>query len=376
MLNLIQIMKTVFYLGAVIALLRSAVAFLSDHEPEGPHGQAVIQAGIKTNNGGNLAATTEYVEVAVAKAVGSSKSKVIEATLVDIEELDNSGDAGPFAHHSPTPKFTVGSHSSQWAIAYIPYTDDLNCKSKDAIQADVATIAQKGFTTIRLYATDCSALNHVGAAARAHNLKLILGVHIEDPNVSFSQPQIDEIIAWAAGDWDLVEMIAIGNEAIFNEFCMASSLADFIASARSLLRQAGYMGPITTSEPISILYEYAATLCPVIDIAAANIHPFFHAEVGAEMAGEYVADQLVELGRICPGLEAVNLETGWPSRGRVNGNAVPGRLEQMLAVTNIMKSAGGKSVFLGFGDDGWKDEGEFGGEQSWGCSHIFGEKEG
>ena len=373
MLNFIQIMKSALYLGAVIALLRSSTALLSNHEFQDPHGQAIIQNESSPDSGADLAAAIEDVGGAVAKPGHSFKPNIINATLVETEQLDSSGNADSPSHHSPSPKFSIGSLNSRWAMAYVPYTDDLNCKSKNTIETDVATIARKGFTTIRLYATDCSSLKHVGAAAKSHNLKLILGIHIDDPELTLAQLQIDEIITWATGDWDLIEMIAVGNEAIFNDFCTPASLASFIASARSLLRQAGYTGPITTTEPISILYENAATLCPVIDVAAANIHPFFHSDVSAETAGKYVANQLLQLERICPGgLQAINLETGWPSRGRSNGEAVPGQLEQTLAITNIMKSAGGKSVLLGFGDDLWKDEGDFGVETSWGCTHILG----
>ena len=45
-----------------------------------------------------------------------------------------------------------------------------------------------------------------------------------------------------------------------------------------------------------------------------------------------------------------------------------------MAVAGILKEAGGVSVFLGFGDEGWKDEGQFGVEGSWGCAHVFGEE--
>lgn len=367
MLNLIQIMKSLLFFGAAVALLRTTAALLSNQEPQDPHGQVVIQDGVRTNESASLALALENVQVVDEESIDSSASNIQDAVLVDIEEFDGSGDAGPFAHHSPTPKFTIGSTTSQWAIAYVPYTDDLDCKSADDVRADVATIAREGFTTIRLYSTDCSSLTRVGTAAKAHNLKLILGIHIDDPTVSLAQPQIEEIITWAEGDWDQIELIAIGNEAIFNEFVLPTSLASFIATARSDLRQAGYTGPVTTTEPINILYEHAATLCPVIDVAAANIHPFFHAGISADMAGEYVAEQLGLLEWICPGLHGVNLETGWPSRGRENGEAVPGVLEQMVAVQGIMRRAGGRSVLLGFGDDGWKDEGEFGVEGSWGC---------
>ncbi len=55
---------------------------------------------------------------------------------------------------------------------------------------------------------------------------------------------------------------------------------------------------------------------------------------------------------------------------------MPGYLEQWIAVAGIMQEAGGRSVFLGFRDEGWMDEGVFGVEGSWGCAHVFGEEGG
>lgn len=54
-----------------------------------------------------------------------------------------------------------------------------------------------------------------------------------------------------------------------------------------------------------------------------------------------------------------------------NGEAVPSREEQGVAIEGIMAEAGGRSVLLGFGDDGWMEEGEFGVEGSWGCDGLF-----
>lgn len=362
-------MKSVFYLGAAIALLHSTVALFSHDDHQDP---MVIQNGRVTNKAADLAnSTIESLEIqAVAQVADAS---IDDAVVLTTSELDDSSDANPYAHHPPTPKFQVGSTGSQWAITYIPYNDDLTCKSRALIHADVSTIASKGFTTLRLYATDCSALAHIATYALTLNLTLILGIHIDSPDPTQSQSQLSEIITWAAStSWTGVSMIVLGNEAIFNTYIPAPTLSTLLISSRSALRAAGYTGPVTTTEPIAILDENAALLCPAIDVAAANIHPFFHAEISADEAGAYVAEQLAVLEEICPGLEAVNLETGWPRRGRRNGNAVPGVGEQAVAMQGIMEGSGGRSVVLGFGDDGWKDEGEFGVEGSWGCGHLFG----
>ena len=275
------------------------------------------------------------------------------------------------AHTSPT----LGSSGSQWCMTYSPYTASGDCKTASAVSSDIAAIASKGFSSIRLYSTDCSGLAHVGSAASSHGLKIILGIFISETGISAAEEQIDEIIQWSkeGEGFTGVEMIVVGNEAVFNGYASASDLAAFITKCKAAFAAAGYTGPITTTEPINVLQEHGSTLCPVLDAAAANIHPFFNADVAAANAGAFVAQELALLEKICPGLEAYNLETGWPSAGQTNGEACPGEEEQRVAIASIKEHVGGKSAFFSFENDLWKSEGEFAVEQSWGCSQLFGD---
>ena len=272
--------------------------------------------------------------------------------------------------HSKTP---IKSSGSQWSITYSPYTSDGGCKPSSDVAGDIAMIAKKGFSSIRLYSTDCSGLSSVATAALSHNLNIILGVYISDTGIAAARPQIGEIVNWASknGHFKGVEMIVIGNEAVFNKFCSAAELASFVAEAKAAFSAAGYTGPVTTTETVEVLKQNKATLCPVCDVAAANIHPFFNGKVTADQAGDFVASQLELLATICPGKETYNLETGWPTKGSPNGAAIPGAWEQSVAVEGIKKAAGGKSAFFSFVDDLWKEEGEWGVERSWGCSQLF-----
>lgn len=254
----------------------------------------------------------------------------------------------------------VASSGSHWCITYSPYNANGSCKDGRSVSADIALIAAKGFSSIRLYSTDCSGLHHVGAVVKSHGLKLVLGIYISDSGIADAETQIADIITWTGGDWSYVEMIVVGNEALFNEYCTPPALVDFITRAKSAFSGAGYTGPITTTEPISVLNEHAATLCPILDVVAANIHPFFNSDVTADTAGDFVAMELQNLQAICPGLASFNLETGWPSAGSPNGLAVPGTSEQRAAILSIERAAASNSVFFSFEDDAWKDGGEFG----------------
>ncbi|KAL8865752.1 MAG: hypothetical protein Q9174_006716, partial [Haloplaca sp. 1 TL-2023] len=243
--------------------------------------------------------------------------------------------------HSKTP---INSSGSQWSMTYSPYTSDGGCKPSSDVAGDIAMIAKKGFSSIRLYSTDCSGLSSVATAALSHNMNIILGVYISDTGISAARPQIAEVVQWANknGHFKGVEMIVIGNEAVFNKFCSAAELASFVAEAKTAFSAAGYTGPVTTTETVETLKQNKETLCPVCDVAAANIHPFFNGKVTADGAGEFVAEQLELLATICPGKEVFNLETGWPTKGSANGAAIPGQWEQSVAVEGIKRAAGGK----------------------------------
>lgn len=299
------------------------------------------------------ATTPDYVQAPKPSAIAAPKPVSQSSQVSAPTPIDH-----PQKPHPSKP--VVGGGGSHWCMTYSPYNADGTCKSSSLVATDVKSIAAKGFSSIRLYSTDCSGLQNVGNAAKANGLNLVLGVYISNSGISGAKAQLNEITSWAAGDWGCVEMIVIGNEAVFNGYCSVSTLVTFISNAKSVFAKAGYTGPVTTTEPLNIISENAHELCPVLDVAAANIHPFFNAAVTAEGAGEFVAKELALLESICPGLEVYNLETGWPSAGLPNGAAIPGPSEQVAAIESIKKTAGGKCAFFSFVDDLWKVEGQFG----------------
>ncbi|OOF96415.1 glycoside hydrolase family 17 protein [Aspergillus carbonarius ITEM 5010] len=255
-------------------------------------------------------------------------------------------------------------------MTYTPYTNAGGCKSESTVDSDIATIANKGFTHLRVYSTDCSTLEYVGAAAEKYGLKLILGVYISSTGVSGAQDQVTAITEW--GQWSLVTLIVVGNEAIQDGYASAAELASFISSCKSTFSAAGYTGQITTTEPIDIWQEYGTSnLCSVVDVLGANIHPFFNAETTAAEAGTFAQSEVTLLKKICSGLDVINLETGWPSAGNANGAAVPGTTEQTTAIKGIRESVGELSVFFSYANDLWKDPGEYDVEQYWGCIDQF-----
>ncbi|KAI9714208.1 MAG: hypothetical protein M1812_006429 [Candelaria pacifica] len=243
--------------------------------------------------------------------------------------------------------FVVGGNASPWAITYPVFNSGMGCKDQGTISSEIGTIASKGFQGVRIYsATDCSGIQNVGSAARASGLWMVVTIYISNSGIGAAQAQVDAMLGWA--QWDLVKFIVIGNEAVHNGYVSASELASFISSSRSKFQAANYWGPIGTAETVDVIQNNAGTLCGVMDVVSANIHPYYNTEITASGAGGFVSQQLSLLKSICPGKDAYNLETGWPTAGATNGAAVPGFSEQQQAISSIRSVADGNSVFLSF----------------------------
>lgn len=292
----------------------------------------------------------------------------------------------PAAPKPETPKapsngggYSVGGTGNHWAITYSPYQGDGNggsrCKTKEEVDSDVAGLAGKGFKTLRIYATDCDHLPHVGGAAKAHGLKLIVGIFIKETGIcQDTYDQLNDIKGYFSGDYSIVEAVLIGNEAIFNGFVSASSLADFIGKAKQTLKGDGYAGPVSTADTVAAIQANGATLCPVIDIVAANIHPFFNGAVLPSAAGDFMKTQMDILGKVCGGSKPViSSETGWPHGGPNHGSSSADYSSQAVAIKSLLSLPNSnKIVFFADSDDLWKAGGSKDSNEPWfGCGKLF-----
>lgn len=230
-------------------------------------------------------------------------------------------------------------------------------------------MASLGFSSVRVYSTDCQTLENVGTACRANNMKMILGVFISSTGISGAQGQVTDITSWA--QWDLVELIVIGNEAVFQGYCSDTELASFIGSCKGTFSAAGYTGSVTTTEPLAQWQSSGSAFCGVVDVVSANLYAFFNPDTTADQAGAFIQSEIEELGAICPGKDTYVMESGWPSAGECNGVACPSPENQATAIKSIQQTSGAKVVFFSFEDEQWKQPGQFGVEQHWGCSNVF-----
>ena len=79
--------------------------------------------------------------------------------------------------------------------------------------------------------------------------------------------------------------------------------------------------------------------------------------VAASDAGSFVLEEVNVLRGICQGLDVINLETGWPSGGNANGDAVPNPSNQVTALKSIQAVTGDVPVNILWAIDGEEEIG-------------------
>ncbi|KAI3397884.1 hypothetical protein diail_10285 [Diaporthe ilicicola] len=276
---------------------------------------------------------------------------------------------------SSTSTGSLGGGGGLWAMTYTPYDSDSGeCKTSDVIDADVSSIANAGFKTLRVYSTDCDTLPNVGAAVKKYGLKMIVGIFISEYGCANGTPDVDTQISalkeW--GQWDIVELMAVGNEALYNGYCTAQQLVDLISHVKGELTE--YTGPYTTTDIVGAWQEeeVQALVCDAIDVVAANVHSYFNADVLPIDAGDFVKGQIEIVEKACGGKTGYVLECGYPTQGNANGVNIPSVLNQQTAITSIKAAMGDKVVFFSMFDDKWKGDGACGCEKHWGVGSLFG----
>lgn len=138
---------------------------------------------------------------------------------------------------------------------------------------------------------------------------------------------------------------------------------------------AGYKGPVVAVDTFIAILNNPG-LCDASDYIAANCHPYFDGGVSASGAGAWVAQQASKLSSVCGGKDVLITgtssqrqiliqESGWPTAGETNGQAVASKTNQAIAMAGILSSMRNKCVVFTAFDDLWKSPGEFGVEQHW-----------
>lgn len=259
------------------------------------------------------------------------------------------------------------------ALVYSPYNADSTCKSADKIYEDLALIKSKGVYSIRVYGTDCNSVSTVEPAALTLGITINQGLWISANGVDSIDDGVANIIDWGTSNgWDIFEFITIGNEAIIAGYCTVPELIAKISSVKAQLKEAGYMGMVTTAEP-PVSFEQHPELCTTseIDFVGINPHAYFDTYASANSAGTFVKGQVALIQGVCGTSNVKVIETGYPSAGLQNGGNVPSPENQLIAVQAILNEMQNDVTILTTFNDLWKAPGPYGIEQSFGIIQLL-----
>ncbi|CAN6612260.1 hypothetical protein TRVA0_005S00738 [Trichomonascus vanleenenianus] len=259
------------------------------------------------------------------------------------------------------------------SIVYSPYNNDRSCKDLSAVEADMKLISSRPIKSLRVYSTDCNALNNVIPTAKKYDIKVNQGLWIGPSGADSIDGQVNDLVNFGkANGWGQFTMVLVGNEAVLQNWVTAGQLVDKVRQVKERLRDAGYQGPISTSEP-PVTYMRTPELCnnDVLDFVGINPHPFFDPGSNADSAGTFVAGQVTLTKQHCPNKKIYITETGYPSAGKPLGNNSPSPENQQKAIRNIVQVTNGYATFLTAFDDLWKDPGPWNIEQHFGILHLI-----
>ena len=286
--------------------------------------------------------------------------------------------AGPVRKSEDTLEFyrSIANHPliaiSQPGIVYSPYAGvpgNTRCKTRQEVENDLAKL--KSYPMIRLYGLDCDQVKNVLPILRKNKQQAIIGIF----EVDRLDEQVNQLASIVKGDWSGIHTVSCGNELILSGKKNAQQVVALTRDCRAKLRAKGYKGAVVS---VNIFYEVLQNpiLCQEQDYIAVNAHPFFDGNVRAENAGAFVAEMRRQVSAKCGGKYTMitgkcilswvlyyicthqlttEAETGWPSRGATNRQAVPSKDNQRKAIASIRSSCTDAILFTAF-DDTWKSD--------------------
>lgn len=271
-------------------------------------------------------AATAAAPESPAATAAASESPAASA----VESVQNSAtSSGP----APSSTGTTSSGDGN-GVTYSPYNSDGTCKDSQQVLTDFNGLGG-AYSVVRTYGLDCNTLPNVLAAAKAHGMKVFQGIY-DLTNIDSS---VQTIVSAVGGDWSSINTISIGNELVNSGQASASDVVAAVTKTRSLLRSAGYTGPVVTCDTL-VATLANPSLCDNSDYCAVNSHPFFDPNTDAAEAGTFLTNQISDLkSKLANSNQNIVItETGWPSQGDTNGMAIPSSDDQSIAIAAI-KSA-------------------------------------
>ncbi len=234
--------------------------------------------------------------------------------------------------------------------------------SQRQIESDLALLS-KSTDCIRLYSPG-QGLDHAVVVAEKDHMQVLLGAWIGRVDAD-NEKEIERVISLARAYPETVRAIIVGNEVLLRNEQPASKLA---ALSRRVKAETGK--PVTYADVTDFWLKAPQELADSVDFLTVHILPFWEDHPRSAAGGVALVDEAVEQIRArFPGKQIVIGETGFPSKGRQRGPAIPSPVSEALYLRSFMvwaQHAGVDYNLIEAFDQPWKRalEGTVGG--NWG----------
>lgn len=201
--------------------------------------------------------------------------------------------------------------------------------TEQELRNDLALVA-KQTSNIRTYSVKGS-LSEIPRLADDYGLRVSLGIWLSnDPEAN--QQEIDKAIQIANDNRSVVRII-VGNESIFRGEVSIEQMIQYLDYIRTKVKI-----PVTTSEQWHIWTSEEAVkagLAKHVDLIATHILPYWEG-IPADKAINFVFEKAAELKRVYPHKPLLLSEVGWPSFGRMKGDAEASHAEQAVYLRTLV----------------------------------------
>jgi len=216
---------------------------------------------------------------------------------------------------------------------------------------------------VRTYSVD-GELGKIPVIAEEFGLRVTLGIWIS-LDLERNEREIAKAIEIANNSRSVVRVV-VGNEALFRTEVTPEDLIGYIERVRSAVKV-----PVTTSEQWHIWQEYPE-LGQHVDLIAAHVLPYWEF-VPMEDSTEFVLDRAKDMKKLFPKKPLLLSEVGWPSNGRMRGDADASQADQAIylrTLVNTLNAKGYNYFVIEAFDQPWKasEEGAVG--AYWGVYNL------
>jgi exo-beta-1,3-glucanase (GH17 family) len=272
----------------------------------------------------------------------------------------------------------AGAPAADFSVVMTPFEGPpgaATCKSQATVVAEFRFLAPKSFKRYRYHGTTCNQAYMAIKAAQETDTEVFIGVFDLRNVVQETQDLIGQVVA--AGGWDHVAMVALGNEDLSKGVSAAEAIA-LIQQGTDILRANGYQGPVVHPEtPGNILANRELMCGPAAGtMLAINVFPFFNPNVAADEAGEEAARQAKQISDCSHqfssrrvGEDVVLSEAGWPGKAsRSNGAATASGDSLVRAINSMASTVRARMYFFTAFDHTWQQnfDGSFDAEDNYG----------